>query len=110
IPIVVYADFESSLLPVTETSEPNSEMKNRYQKHEPNSYCILVKSTLSEDHLQYYGLTSYPILYRGENAATHFVDELYNISQKVQDLYSYIVPMDNLDAQLQESYDKATVC
>lgn len=100
IPIVIYADFESSLIP-TENVDPDAPANGKYQKHVPNSYCIIVKSTLSPDHLQYYSIPTEPILYRGEEAAKRFVDDLYDIADKVSTLYSYIVPMEKL-TDLQE--------
>lgn len=100
IPIVIYADFESSLIPV-ENVDPDAPDSGKYQKHEPNSYCLLVKSTLSYEHLQHYDIPTKPKLYRGEQAAKRFVDDLYDIAEKVSTLYSYIVPMENL-TDLQE--------
>lgn len=112
IPIVIYADFEASLLPVPEDeqSEPSETTRQKYQKHHPNSFCLLLKSTLEEDQLQYYGLTSKPITYRGENAAKRFVDELYDIANKVEILYSYIVPMEDLSDQQNLQHLSATTC
>lgn len=109
IPIVVYADFETSLIPL-EVSETNTASRQKYQKHEPNSYCLLLKSNLSEDHLEYYGLTSRPKVYRGENAASKFVDDLYVIARKVHTLYNYIVPMEDLDENQEEQHNSASRC
>lgn len=100
IPIIIYADFESSLIPV-ENEDPDAPDNGKYQKHEPNSYCIIVKSTLSNDHLHRFDIPTEPILYRGVQAAKIFVDDLYNIAEKVSTLYSFIVPMESL-TDLQE--------
>lgn len=85
IPIVIYADFESLLLPFSDTNV-DSTTRTKYQIHKPNSYCILIKSTLKEEHLQIYGLTTKPQVYRGEHAAKTFVDNLYDIAAKVERL------------------------
>jgi hypothetical protein len=110
IPVVVYADFEATLIPVEDTSNQDAQKHNKYQKHEPNSYSLLLKSTLSEDQLEYYGLTSKPKVYRGKNAAKNFIDELYDIVNKVEVLYSHIVPMEALNQEQQDVYNSATKC
>lgn len=109
IPIVVYADFESSLLPLDiSCADPTRRVK--YQCHEPNSYCILIKSTLSERHLQQYGLTSTPHIYRGEKAAEKFLDKLYDIACRVESLYKGVVPMIPLTKYQIEVHEKAEKC
>ena len=95
IPIVIYADFESCLIPL-ENDDPDAPDNGKYQKHDPNSYCILVKSTLSDVHLQRFDIPTEPILFRGEEAARKFVEDLYIIAEKVSSLYSNIVPMKDL--------------
>ena len=68
IPVVVYADFESTLLPI-EHQEEEIAKRRKYQLHTPNSYCLMIKSTLTEERLNEYDLTSIPKVYRGEEAA-----------------------------------------
>lgn len=112
IPIVIYADFESSLLPIDITDADPSKRTN-YQLNKPNSYCILLKSTLNETHLQDYGLTSQPQVYRGENVAAKFLDNLYDVAYKVERLYVNIVPMINLredELQLHTSSTRCYLC
>lgn len=109
IPIVVYADFESSLLPL-DINDTDSSKRTKYQLHQPNSYCILLKSTLKEEHLQLYGLTSNPIVYRGENASSKFLDDLYDIATKVEILYGNIIPMAALTEDELQLHDNAITC
>jgi len=109
IPIVVYADFEASLLPIAPI-EADVTTRTKYQKHVPNSYCLIVKSTLSETTLQENKLSSEPKLYRGENAAKMFVDELYEITSKVEKLYGKIIPMKKLNKDEEQRHNTATVC
>lgn len=112
IPFVIYADFEASLIQTNEEDSPKSNQRKmfKYQKHVPNSFCLLLKSHLNEDHLQHYGLTSKPILYRGEQAAKKFVDELYRIASNVEILNSYEVPMETLTDDQNQQYQFATTC
>lgn len=109
IPIVIYADFEASLLPIAPV-DVDITTRTKYQKHVPNSYCLLLKSTLSEDHLQHYGLTSKPQLYRGENVAAKFVEKLYDIVKKVESLYQVKLPMEKLNKDQQQAFNSATKC
>ena len=109
IPIAVYADFEASLLPVNVNEEEIMTI-TKYQEHEPNSYSLILKSVLPEDHLQHYGLTTQPKVYRGDSAASRFMDELYDIAEKVQVLYSYVVPMNDLSEDEVKKHNDATQC
>lgn len=109
IPVVVYADFESSLLPL-DITDVDPTRRTKYQLHKPNSYCILVKSTLSESHLQQFGLTSTPQVYRGTEASKKFLDDLYDIARRVEHLYSRIIPMTPLTHQQVVTHTVATNC
>jgi hypothetical protein len=112
IPIVIYADFEASLLPI-ESDIESIETQNRYQKHEPNSFCLLIKSSLSEDYLEKFKLSHKPKLHRGTDVAKKFVDELYDIAQKVEVMYKQNVPMkalSQIQAQFHTSASKCFLC
>ena len=82
----------------------------KYQHHVPYSFCLLLKSELTETHLNLFGLTSKPILYRGPDAAARYVDTLYDIAGKVELLYSCIVPMSSLTTVEEQYYNSATEC
>lgn len=105
----MYADFEASLLP-TAPIDADITTRTKYQKHEPNSYCLLLKSPLEEEHLKQYGLSLKPQIYRGENAASKFVDTLYDIAKKVEDLYKQKVPMKELNIHQQQAFNAASNC
>lgn len=109
IPIVIYADFEASLIPI-QHHNIDLNTRNKYQKHEPNSFCLLIKSTLHDNYLQRFGLTSKPQLYRGERASEKFIDALYEITKKVEIMYKCIVPMLNLNDSEQRKHNSATKC
>jgi hypothetical protein len=109
IPVVVYADFEASLMPIDIQNE-QSTSRSKYQMHEPNSFCILVKSTLDEDHLQQHNLSSKPYIYRGEKAAEKFVTALYEIANNVEKLYDNIVPMKPLNEDQQKVHKSSLKC
>ena len=109
IPIVVYADFESTLLPL-DCQEEYDTGRCKYQLHTPNSYCLIIKSTLSEKHLNKYELSSLPKIYRGEEAARYFVNDLYDIARKVEQMYINVLPMLPLTALQLDQLNSATSC
>lgn len=109
VPIVVYADMEASLIPINVLDgEQTSRIK--YQNHQPNSYCLLMKSYLSEDHLNNFGLSSKPVVYRGDNVAKVFLNHLYDIAQKVEFLYSYKVSIFQLTDRENDYHNLANTC
>lgn len=109
IPIVVYADFEASLLPVEDEDE-STDSQRRYQKHEPNSFCLVIKSTLSKEQLEKFGLSVKSKLYRGTEVAKTFVDELYDIAKKVEVLYKENIPVEKFTVDQSQSYMSASKC
>lgn len=79
----MYADFESSLNPF-EHQQADVTSRTKYLLHTPNSCSLLIKLKISEEHLRKYESTSTPKMYRGEESARNFVDELYNIAGNVE--------------------------
>mgnify|MGYP000445115443 CR=1 FL=1 len=81
---VIYCDFESILTPV-KGCENNSNISWTwsYQIHKPYSYCYLVKDKLDK----YTELK----LYRGEDAAQHFMHSIRNEAQKIDKILFLII-------------------
>jgi len=109
IPVVVYADFESSLLPL-EHQEDDTAKRSKYQLHKPNSYCLMIKSTLSDDHLKKYDSSTIPKIYRGGEAARKFVDDLYIIAGKVEKMYKDVAYMTPMTDHEKHQHNLATTC
>ena len=84
--------------------------QNKYQRHVPYSFCILLKSELSENLLSSFGLSTKPILYRGDNAARKFIDSLYDIARKVERIYEINLPMTPLTVTEEACFSAATEC
>nr|XP_024218076.1 uncharacterized protein LOC106687159 [Halyomorpha halys] len=84
VPFVIYADFESILVPINESS--GSTIK--YQRLDPISFCVYVKGMEEVD----IPITE-PYIYRGANAASHFMDFITNITEKIQEIYKLVKPM-----------------
>jgi len=88
----------------------NTCQQTKYQHHVAYSFCIILKSDLSENHLKSFGLPTDPIVYRGENAAAKFMDILYDIAGNVERLYGFKLPMSPLTTTEEASYIAATEC
>lgn len=109
VPIVIYADMEATLVGVSNTNNAQGLIK-KYQSHQPNSYCLLIKSYLSEITLNNFGLSSNPFVYRGEHAVEKLLEHLYDIARKVEFLYSYKVPMCIMSDYEIAEYNSKTEC
>ena len=109
IPIVVYADFESSLCSV-DPVDVGTPTREKYQSHQPNSFCLQVVSTVPDNLLQRYGLSTTPLLYRGPSVVQRFINTLYDISSKVETMYKHIVPMKTLSVEEMRNHTSATTC
>jgi len=112
VPIVVYADFEALLLPVKrcDLAPEIEKFTEKIQKHEPSSYCMLIKSYLPNTLLSSYNISSTPKVYRGEDAAQQFVNDLHELAGKVEMLYKREIPMAPMTRDEKISYEAATTC
>ena len=71
VPFIVYADFECFIKPIQSCSQDDKESyTNKYQKHEPSSFCYYIKCF--DDEVYPPKLESYT----GENAVQKFVKML----------------------------------
>jgi hypothetical protein len=108
LPIVIYADFEAALKDVQ--GPPNDHYRSsttNVQKHEAMSYCFFVHTTLPSEKIV--GVPLEPQIYRGENAAARFLEQLEEVSRAVKKIYKDIVPM-SLTPLEEEAYQEATEC
>jgi len=99
IPYTIYCDSESFLNHV----DKHSGNTTKYQLHTMNSFAFYVHSIYDNIKQPFY-------LYRGENAATKFIDAL---EEYAKEIYSYMQvdkPMDVLTSEEQEQFSMATVC
>lgn len=113
IPIVIYADFESTLIPIQQQArddESDDPYTDAYKLHTPNSYCILIKSELPEAMLHAFGLTTTPYVVREENVARKFMSDLHNIAERVENLYKTNLPMKDLTLEQIDLHNQALLC
>jgi hypothetical protein len=108
LPIVIYADFEAALRDVQGPPyDPYRSSTTKVQQHEAMSYCFFVHTTLPPEKMVDVPLE--PQIYRGENAAARFLEQLEEVSRTVKKIYKDIVPM-KLTPQEEEAYQEATEC
>jgi hypothetical protein len=92
LPIVIYADFEAALRDVQGPPyDPYRSSTTKVQQHEAMSYCFFVHTTLPPEKMVDVPLE--PQIYRGENAAARFLEQLEEVSRAVKKIYKDIVPM-----------------
>jgi hypothetical protein len=108
LPIVIYADFEAALMDIQgPPNDPYRSSTTKVQQHEAMSYCFLVHTTLPPEKMV--GVPLEPQVYRGENAAAKFLEQLEEVSRVVKKIYKDIEPM-NLTPEEEEAYQEATEC
>ncbi|XP_066902574.1 uncharacterized protein [Halyomorpha halys] len=100
VPFVIYADFESILVPINESSGNTT----KYQRHDPISFCIYVKGIEGVDIP-----ICKPYLYRGVNAASHFMKYITKIAKQIENIYKKNKPL-RISSSEEEDWDKAETC
>ena len=109
LPFVIYADFESFIIPIN-TCQPNPEKSftQIYQKHEPNSFCIYLK-TLD-------GMKSNfkPILYTkktpDEDVSEKFIECVVKLTHKICKDYYQKTKRLILSKKEEKEFQSATIC
>jgi hypothetical protein len=77
VPFVIYADFESILIPhSTCQPDPTKPSTTTIHTHKPCSYGYFIKCTF-DDTLNKY------VTYRGENCATHFIQSIEEDAKQI---------------------------
>ena len=99
VPFVIYADFECFTTPIDNCApDPDRSSTTKYQHHRPCSYSYVVVSAVE-------GLTKTPILYRGEDPVSHFLDDLQKEEKEIAEILNDSKPMKITDAQEQAFKD-----
>ena len=99
VPFVIYADFESFLVPI---ETPNTTSTEPYQKHVPASFCYY-KVRCDGAHV------SQPVVYRGDGVVNKFYEYLLKELSSVSDELSNFVEM-ILTPDEEEVFQASTDC
>ncbi len=76
-PVVIYADFESVLI-------PTGEHINKTHEHKVCSYGYFISSTIPD-----FPSSTSPIIYHGSNATAHFINEMQKISSQIANILKF---------------------
>jgi uncharacterized C2H2 Zn-finger protein len=96
LPFVIYADFESCLVPVQDRS-------NVIDEHVPSGFCAYTVSTDSEFETE-------PFLYSGPDCMEVFYEHLAQEQARIVDIMRLNVDMLPLTAEEQQRFDQAQWC
>ena len=99
-PYIIYADFES----IIEKMEENSPQQSNTRKTSHHIACGYSYIVVRSD-----GLTKAPFLYRGQDAAKHFLDMLQEEEQKIKDELADPKPI-NMRKEEWKAFNTATTC
>ncbi|KAE9523040.1 hypothetical protein AGLY_016671 [Aphis glycines] len=103
IPFVIYFDFECTLQPIYSCQPNDKESFTKcYQKHIPNNFCYYIKYS--------YGDYKPPVEYSGPNVAKEFFNCIQNEEIAISEIYDEIVPMETLNAEQLNNYNKSDKC
>lgn len=105
VPFVVYADFESLLIPVQSCDpNPSSSFTNVTHVHAPNSFAYKIVCSFDANLNKFHS-------YTGVDCAKVFISSLIEEAKTIYHKYLKVVkPMTPLTAAEQEQYDNATIC
>ena len=109
LPFVIYTDFECFTIPLhTCKPIPEKSFTQRYQKHEPNSFCLYLKTLDGLD-------TNFkPIIYTkktpDEDVSEKFIKQVIKLTHKIyKDYYQKPKPL-NLNDEEKKEFLSATIC
>jgi len=100
---VIYADFESILIPCTqENLNDDVSYTQKTHKHQASGFCYIVVSDVGD-------FNTPPVNYRGENAVEKFLECLLVEEKRIRPILEHVVPME-LSALDERSFHTATYC
>ena len=102
MPFVLYADFETFLVPAEETKESASNTKVR-QLHKSSGFACLRVSQVAEFNGKIF-------IYSGENSMTVFFEHIKDQNRYVRSILSDVKTMKTLTAEQQLQHAAATTC
>jgi len=103
VPFVIYADFESILIPCTqENLNDDVSSTQKTHEHQASGFCYIVVSDVED-------FDTPPVVYRGENAVEKFLECLLAEEKRIRPILEHVVPME-LSALDERSFQTATYC
>ena len=102
VPFVLYADFETFLVPAEENKKSASNTNVR-QLHKPSGFACIRVSQVPEFNREIF-------TYSGEDSMAVFFEHLRNQDHYVRSVLSDVKPMNTLSAEQQLKHAAATIC
>ena len=88
VPFVIYADFESILIPCTqENLIDDASYTQKTHEHQASGFCYIVVSDVED-------FNTPPVVYRGENAVENFLQCLLMEEKRIRPILEHVVPME----------------
>lgn len=108
VPVVIYADTEAFLKPISECADDELTIKGAYQRHIPHSIGYYLHSqypTIITPRYEKYIKTS-----DDSDCITWFVNQLKSIGEQIYPILNTIKKMDSLTVEEENSYKNAEFC
>ena len=87
VPFVIYADFESILIPCTqENLSDDASYTQKTHEHQTSGFCYIVVSDVENFH-------NPPVDYRGENVVEKFLECLLVEEKRIRPILESVVPL-----------------
>ena len=102
MPFVIYADFESILIPCTQENLNDASYTQKTHEHQASGFCYIVVSDVED-------FNTPPVVRRGENAVENFLECLLVEEKRIRPILEHVVPME-LNALDERSFQTATHC
>lgn len=104
IKIVVYADFETFLVPIAGSNpNPQTSWTRPLQSHEVFCAALMVKSSIPE-------FDSKPVVYTGSDCMIRFMKTLQSLALKADEIYSNIIPIETLSDEQEHLFATTNIC
>ena len=87
MPFVIYADFESILIPCTQENLNDASYTQKTHKHQTSGFCYIVVSDVED-------FNTPPVVRRGENAVENFLECLLVEEKCIRPILEHVVPME----------------
>lgn len=101
VPFVIYADFESILEPVHQSTDSATTMTH---VHKPHSFAYYIKCDFDDSHSKF-------VTYRGIDCSKKFIEYIEaDVRRIYHDYLETPVPMQPLTPEQEKNFKEATVC
>uniref|UniRef100_A0A2S2R9P8 DNA-directed DNA polymerase n=1 Tax=Sipha flava TaxID=143950 RepID=A0A2S2R9P8_9HEMI len=113
IPIVIYADFECLLKKIQNKKKSKNTKTKITHVHKPMSYGYYVKidySIIPKYFIKKFKISKPLTIYRGKNAAKHFIKTMIDLGIKICSLYKINIPIKKLTKEEESRFQSAQFC